>query len=368
MIRINLGADPRRKIRFAFSPLTEAAVALEALVNPKRQPVRLRWVLETKPRLPPDLWREIRCLSFAYKTWQVGLFSPSAEHEVATWDEEIERFKSVPIPIFVADVARAVTPEEFPGFPTADQVLGDAELQAQLLTEARSLSPLYESVIPLLWTDPERLRSRFVSLLQEFWASCFAEEWERVLPVLVESVVQHGAAFGRESFFTALQPLLVGSKLLRRENAILVPRGPDVVLDLDEHDHWLLIPSTFTWAYTRVVCDPPWVPALVYPVATREWADTGLPPEVLAKVLAALANETRLQILHACADIPRSTQELARLMNLTEGVVSRHLRLLEEAGLVAGRRSSYYVLYQAVTRRVRAVSPALLRYLGSSPR
>lgn len=364
MIRINLGRDPAAKLRFTYSPLSEAVLALEALTNPKRHPDQLRWVLATKPVLPSELWREIRSLAFAYKTWQPGMFSPTPEDDLPTFAEELHRLRSLPLTTFVADLARAVTPEAFPGFPSAAQVLSDPAVQALLLSEARRMSPLYAPAIPLLWTDPEGLRGRLITLLQVFWDACFAQKWQEIEPLLADSIVECGAAFQRSGLYRLLQPLLKGCRLLRRENAIVVPRGPDTVVNLDEHPHLLLVPSCFTWTFTRVECDSPYAPSLIYPVADPEAEGPALPPELLAKVLGALGHETRLQILQACAQVPRSTQEVAGMVGLSEGGISRHLQQLQAAGLVVGRRRSYYVLYKTNLRQVRAISPALLRYLG----
>lgn len=59
----------------------------------------------------------------------------------------------------------------------------------------------------------------------------------------------------------------------------------------------------------------------------------------------ALRDPTRLRILRLIAQQPRSTQELAPLVSLTEAGVSRHLRLLAGVGLLTTHREGYYVVY-----------------------
>ena len=53
----------------------------------------------------------------------------------------------------------------------------------------------------------------------------------------------------------------------------------------------------------------------------------------------ALADETRLQVLRLIAERPRSTQELAPLVGLSEAALSKHLRFLAEVGPASGASS-----------------------------
>ena len=56
-------------------------------------------------------------------------------------------------------------------------------------------------------------------------------------------------------------------------------------------------------------------------------------------------DSTRLRILGLIAEQPRSTQELAPLISLTEAGASRHLRLLADVGILTSHREGYYVVY-----------------------
>jgi DNA-binding transcriptional ArsR family regulator len=77
-----------------------------------------------------------------------------------------------------------------------------------------------------------------------------------------------------------------------------------------------------------------------------------LPPEDLMRTLRALGDPARLEMLRLIAERPRSTQELAPLVGMTEAGVSRSLRLLSQAGLVETRRHGRYLLYQLVRGRL----------------
>jgi DNA-binding transcriptional ArsR family regulator len=58
-----------------------------------------------------------------------------------------------------------------------------------------------------------------------------------------------------------------------------------------------------------------------------------------APVFAALGDETRLTLVaKLCAGPPRSISQLTAGSRLTRQAVSKHLRVLEDAGIVAGVR------------------------------
>lgn len=107
-------------------------------------------------------------------------------------------------------------------------------------------------------------------------------------------------------------------------------------------------------------CDAPWPPGIVYPAPFLvAEAHSKLPSEDVVHVLRALADDTRLRALKLIADRPRSTQELAPLVGISEAGLSKHLRLLARAGLLRSRRDGYHVLYSLEPERITPLSDAL---------
>jgi len=56
-------------------------------------------------------------------------------------------------------------------------------------------------------------------------------------------------------------------------------------------------------------------------------------------VYKALASETRLKILNLLADTPATVSQLAQTMNISKAIMSRHIKILEEANLIHLSRS-----------------------------
>jgi DNA-binding transcriptional ArsR family regulator len=127
----------------------------------------------------------------------------------------------------------------------------------------------------------------------------------------------------------------------------------------------VLAPSVFVWPHVNVNCDEPHPLAIVYPAPfVARAAMPSLPDRELLSLLKALGDDTRLRALRLIAERPRSTQELAPLVGITQAGLSKHLRVLSGAGILDTRREGYYVLYSLRPERVAPLSTALLAFLG----
>lgn len=68
-------------------------------------------------------------------------------------------------------------------------------------------------------------------------------------------------------------------------------------------------------------------------------------------VLKAIADETRMKILSLLLRRGYCVRALARKLELSEGAVSQHLKVLRDAGLLTGEKKGYFMHY-AVNRDV----------------
>lgn len=70
--------------------------------------------------------------------------------------------------------------------------------------------------------------------------------------------------------------------------------------------------------------------------------------DTAVSVARALADPARLRLLRALDGQPRVAEDLATRLGLAASTVSFHLKKLEDAGLVAGRREQYYRVFRLV--------------------
>ena len=66
----------------------------------------------------------------------------------------------------------------------------------------------------------------------------------------------------------------------------------------------------------------------------------------LAGMLKVLAVETRIRIIRLLKEHPLCVGALSAKLEVTQGAVSQHLRVLREAGLVSAEKRGYFVHYR----------------------
>lgn len=68
-------------------------------------------------------------------------------------------------------------------------------------------------------------------------------------------------------------------------------------------------------------------------------------PEVCAGKLKILADATRLKILEALMNSPKHVNEINHQLQIEQSLLSHHLKLLRDVGLVESQRDGKAVLY-----------------------
>lgn len=87
-----------------------------------------------------------------------------------------------------------------------------------------------------------------------------------------------------------------------------------------------------------------------------------------ARLLKALANENRLQVLCLLAEGERSVGDINALLDLSQSALSQHLAVLREEGLVQTRREAQTIYYALVPGPAAAVMHTLHGiYCGTPP-
>jgi DNA-binding transcriptional ArsR family regulator len=364
-IRFHLPARALDRVAFAYSPLLEAALSLHVLVEPKHHPLQHEWVRAMRS-LEPDLRREIGAFSFLYRGTLADVFLPSPTEEYGDFGRELERLGRLDERTLAYELTRPL--HDHGGAEPRDPRLDDPDVRASVLRAAERHGPDGVALARALLQDPVAVAGRLATMLERYWDAAFAAEWDQLEPRLAAAVSEAGRQLADDGVY----PFLLGLAPQLRVDASREEFGLDVPhehrIEIGDEETLVLAPSYFVWPHVRVACDEPWPLTLVYPAgfvlgaARRE-----LPPGDLLRSLRAVADATRLRALRLIAERPRSTQELARLIGISEAGLSKHLRLMAHAGLLTTRREGYYVLYSLVPERVGEVASALPAYLGGEP-
>lgn len=86
----------------------------------------------------------------------------------------------------------------------------------------------------------------------------------------------------------------------------------------------------------------------------------------LLPILKALADETRLGLLHLLLTQDLCGKALARRLGVSEAAVSQHLKILRAAGLVQGEKRGYWTHYTVRKEIIEQVIDELSGFLGKA--
>lgn len=285
------------------------------LAAPKRHAAQHHWVRRAR-RLPVSLRRRFDAFRFAWIYGPPDFMLPIRAG--GSLEAEIARLRGQAVELVAFEFLRPLWDH---GGDRDPRVLADPVLRRRVRRRVGALGG-DPQLADLLFDDPATLREQFFELLADYWDEAFAAEWATVEPQLSDAVDESHPDVAAGRLYTLLETL-----------------RPRLRVDQAAHEFGIDIPHDH-----RV--EP-----------------TAAPDAELLGLLRTLGDDTRLRALRLIAQAPRSTQELAALVGISEAGLSKHLRVLAEAGVVNTRRDGYYVLYSVDRRRLGAVSKLLADFV-----
>ena len=337
---------------------------MHVLAKPKHHPAQHDWIRRTR-EMSAELRREIRAFEFLFHDAVPDCLLPAGHGELASFEDELEQLRSLDAELAAYELAR---PLFFYIWPEAGgpEALSDPGMRSRILWAASSHGRENGRLGRLIYDDPLALAERLAVLFERYWEEGFAEEWSRIEPRLRDAVAAARATVADAGIWPLVEDLQPPLSVDRAARRISRPSGHAHDVVITAASPLLLVPSVYVWPHVRVNCDPPSPLALAYPA---EFAANGArreqPPDGLLRALRAAADPTRLQALRLIAEQPRTTEELAPLVGISEAGMSKHLRVLTESGLVRRRRQGYYVLYSVERARLDALGTDVLVFLDS---
>ena len=312
MIEVRFDADSMSGVRFGVSPLFETTLSVSALGNPGAAAVHVPWIEQAR-HLAAGLDLEPLQLLMRKDAYAPDFINPPPSGPAAEFEEELELMLATPAARIREEVQRCYS---------------DARLPARL-------EPFIER--------PRAAVRELVDVLRAYWELAIAEHWPRICTLLEHDILYRAHQLtdaGSRALFEVLDPSISWC----REGVLLIDKRECDLSSVNLDGRGLLLmPSAFAWPRVVLVTEEPWQPTVIYPargVGMLWEPERPAPPDALARLLGS----SRASILTAL-DCPRSTTELARILELTPGGVSQHLGVLHSAGLVQRRRDQRVVLY-----------------------
>jgi DNA-binding transcriptional ArsR family regulator len=343
--------DVRSMIAFRTSAVYEMMLSLGALHNPC--PRHESWSQRLRAKLPPDLLLDVDSL---YNSFENGILIMELavdypDHlDVPGFLTYVEQM-STPRFLFYA-LGRLAPPEEMEKLePTVESLVSLIPIafpEGSPRTESRFRMDEFLELV----ARPEEYRKRMLTLWRRYWDSYFAEGLKQYAALWDESIAEKARALASQDALEFVRTLADHHELPEQ-----IPPGYST-------GEILLVPSYFArrplmfFGYGSVT--------IIYDCQLTELRRQllGVLEHGILDVTKALGDKTRLQLLKLMVRDPQLYgRELSKLCHVSQPSVSRHLRILKEAGLVEEKPVANHITYQVMRERIEKLAPQLISYL-----
>lgn len=248
-----------------------------------------------------------------------------AERVRTFWDDDGDEtsFAEIQILAYYSGAFDATDPAAF--WAAIERTIPSLPLALDVQSESAEDLVVFSDRFRRLKESPELARA-YVNLLQEVWAPV-DEMWQQSLPAIEEAGRHYVALFERG---TTLDTLVTPGCDIFRE------RLPRITSQIDAGKPLVFVPCLFFGS--SLYLDFPDLVVIGVGVGPGD-AEARARTESVARRLKAVADPTRLAILHSLAAAPSSVGELAALFRLAQPTVSMHVKVLRESGLVQSERA-----------------------------
>ena len=210
-------------------------------------------------------------------------------------------------------------------WPAIEQAVATVPLDLEMPSETPEDRALYLDRLRRLRESPALLQS-YLDLLEAVWAPVDAM-WQQALPIIEEAGHQLVVQYERGR---SLEPLIP------QGCDILHERLPDILAKVEAGQQPLLfVPCLFFGS--SMYLELSGLVTIGTGVGQGD-AVARARTESVARRLKAVADPTRLALLHSLATAPSSVGELAVLFRLAQPTVSMHVKVLRENGLLHAQR------------------------------
>lgn len=323
------------------------------------------WLVSTRRALPDDLRADLDLLHgfsgrmLYYMEEPVMRFRPLAkEHVDAGFEDLIGYLEGLPAGEFQAMVAHALD-RVHRDLGTGMRAPPFADRPAWRMYLEPGLTTAQGDEVAALIAEPAELKARTVGLIRGVWERVYAEEFADRLPALRDAAVLASGAAGR-GFGMAFADL-TGNRL------------PATLLSgLNDVECVTFCPSYHLGSFVSYVLYPPdlvvffGAPELVERLRPRGFVESrpaapngSLDPDLLLEGLRALGDPNRLRIVELLGGGELYAQEIVGRLGIAQSAVSRHLALLERAGLVRVRPRGGMKYYAIDGQRLGALADTL---------
>lgn len=242
--------------------------------------------------------------------------------------------------------------------PTAEALLSDPDVLAPFLAKYIECDNVNHQLVDRaveLYNNPPAMLDVIINHLRDLWENYMREEWERVLPMLQESVNAY-----RQMEYQDLTAL----------EAIRAVTGRDMSAYISanlEYEQMIFVPSAHIGPYVARFASEKSM-YIIFGARLPRGAMThssALSRSELLVRLNALSDDVRLRILELLTkNEEMCAQDIIEELGISQSSVSRHLSQLSATGYITERRREVAKCYTLNTDRVVDTIRALTNFLS----
>ncbi len=336
------------KIEFAYSPFFEMACSLHVLSNPDHHIGRLKWAENIYKHIDEKLLIDINYFGKHYYGWCSMMEFCEASNVVNSFSiiEAIEYIETLDINQFV--------------YYLLNKDISINTIKNVLYKKNTSLPKGLNDEQKSLFNKPESIRSRLINCLKEYYYLYFQDELKAIEPLLIRTLKRHKIYSEKMDFLDFINTLHERIEVNKTQFHFHKYKRFDV--SFDEIKKIVIKASTFIGPHLLIGLPDDNILKLTIRVNPWETNPYEIPSD-LHRILKALADQTRLKIIKNIYKNPSCTQSLAKNLNLTEACISKHLKVLDTAGLVYKKRKGNFIIYSVDSMAIDRIPMDLYQYL-----
>lgn len=376
-VRLLYDRSLESKISFSYSPTVEMMLSLHVLCNAKHHAVHLQWAVQTKRQMDRRMIADLRYFGTGFRQYLIlcDLIIPEPGSDLKAFDDEAEELAG----LSDLDFAHRILRECCDRHEVQRAMRGGKALERLLerfqeepptnLGNARPGSVAFcpatarRQAVRDLLCDPSAFRARLMDFLRRYWQEFFAPEFDRLEPRFLADITEKAHLLRASGAFSLLTRLFDQVVAGGEGSELVIYKQMDATIDSSRLQSVTITPTCFAVPHLILTIEPERFQIWYDLLSAGRRRQPEIPPARLISLLRAMGDEVRLSILKLVAQKRRSTQELAQILNITPPSVSRHLRILKEAGLLTSQGEGYYVFYSLVPEQVLALGQHLTDFV-----
>lgn len=338
------------QVEFIYSPYFEMLCSLHVITKPEHHLSRLNWYRDIIERIDAELYEEIMYFGLNYYEWLSAMDFKNELCGVNDLDviAALDFIAEIDNVDFIYTILRkSIRKEEIDKY-IKNKVY---KCDSTKITEVQAR----------IFSNPEGFKRRFIACLKKYYYLYFERELRFIEPLLIRKLKKE-VALCEDIGIKEYTPK-IHTRIEVTDKAFLFHKYTLFTVPFNTISKIYITISSFMDPHLLIDIDEGKSIQLTLRLNLEKTAEEV--PFDLFITMKALGDETRLKILRCIYKKINSTQAIAKDLSMTEAGVSKHLKLMHQAGILRKRRDGNYIHYIIEREIIDRIPMDIYQYLDS---